>query len=62
MTPINDKGTVASTTFPKNFVKLRSALVEIVGGELKIYPIASNDAEERIILDALRFLRGDFAQ
>jgi len=38
------------------------AIVEIIGGELKIYPIAENDADEKIILDALRFMREDSAQ
>ena len=33
------------------------AIVEIQGGELKIFPIADNDADEKIILDALRFVR-----
>jgi hypothetical protein len=33
------------------------AIVEIIGGELKVYPIADSDADEKIILDALRFVR-----
>ena len=33
------------------------ALVEIVGGELKIFPIAQNDEDEQEILTALRFFR-----
>ena len=36
------------------------AVVEIVDGKLKIYPIADTDVEERLILDALRFVREDF--
>jgi hypothetical protein len=36
------------------------AIVEIIDGELKVYPIADSDKEEREILDALRFLREDF--
>jgi hypothetical protein len=30
------------------------AIVEIIGGELSIIPIASTDREERDVLDALR--------
>jgi hypothetical protein len=33
--------------------------VEIVGGKLKIYPIADSDADERRILDGLRFVIED---
>jgi hypothetical protein len=33
------------------------AIVEILGGELKVYPIADSDADEKIILDVLRFVR-----
>jgi hypothetical protein len=36
------------------------AIVEIVGGQLKIFPIANTDGEEQQILDALRFVREDF--
>jgi len=36
------------------------ALIEIDGGELRIYPIADNDTDENRILDALRFVREDF--
>lgn len=38
------------------------AIVEIIGGELKIYPLAGNDAEEHQILDALRFIREDLGR
>jgi hypothetical protein len=31
------------------------AMIEIDGGELKIFPIADNDRDELLILDALRF-------
>jgi hypothetical protein len=30
------------------------AIIEVIGGELSITPIADSDAEEREILDALR--------
>lgn len=44
-----------SIPFPR---RLR-AYVEIIGGELAIYPISDCDTEERDILDALRiFLSG----
>jgi hypothetical protein len=33
------------------------AFVEIVDGELKIFPIADSDADERRILKALKFVR-----
>jgi len=32
------------------------ALIEITGGELRVYPVADNDGDERRILDALRFI------
>ena len=35
------------------------AIVEIYPGELKVFPIADSDADERCILDALRFVRQD---
>ena len=35
------------------------AYVEIVGAELKVYPIADNDTDEKTILDALRFIIED---
>ncbi len=38
------------------------AVVELINGELKIYPIAENDADEKRILDALRFVREDFGK
>jgi len=37
------------------------AIIEIRGAELVVYPIADSDAEERTILDALRFVREDGA-
>ena len=33
------------------------AIIEIRGGELKVYPVGNSDADEKIILDALRFVR-----
>jgi hypothetical protein len=36
------------------------AIIEIVNGELEIYPLADSDTDERQILDALRFVRKDF--
>ncbi len=36
------------------------AMVEIVGGELRIFPVADSDADERRILDALRFAMEDW--
>jgi hypothetical protein len=38
------------------------AMIEIDGGQLRIYPIVDNDADERRVLDALRFIREDFQQ
>ena len=38
------------------------ALVEITGGELKIFPIADSDGDEQLILDALRFVRDGATQ
>ena len=35
------------------------AIVEVVGVELAIYPIADCDTEEKTILDALRFVIAD---
>lgn len=32
------------------------------GGQLRIYPIVDNDADERRVLDALRFIREDCEQ
>ncbi len=43
----------------KKSTRLR-ALVEIMGGELRVYPISDSDADEKQILDALRFIREDF--
>jgi hypothetical protein len=46
---------------PENISKPRlRALVEIDGSELRVYPITDNDADEKRILDALRFIREDF--
>ena len=36
------------------------AIIEIVGGELKIIPIAQSDIEEKMIFDALRFMIEDY--
>ena len=33
-------------------------MVEIIDGELKIYPIADSDEEAKEILDSLHLLRG----
>jgi hypothetical protein len=38
------------------------AIIEIDAGELKIIPLADSDYEEKLILDALRFVREDFHQ
>jgi hypothetical protein len=38
------------------------AVVEVISGELKIYPIANSDTEEAEIMDALRFLREGFQE
>jgi hypothetical protein len=37
------------------------AIIEIVGGELRIYPITDNAIDEKTILDALRFVTEDGA-
>ena len=36
------------------------AIVEVVGCELKIFPIAQSDIEEKMIFDALRFMIEDY--
>jgi hypothetical protein len=38
------------------------AMIEIIDGELKVYPIADTDEDERLIFDALRFAREEFAE
>jgi hypothetical protein len=38
------------------------AIVEIIGDDLKIYPIAESDLEEQRIIDALRFVREDLGR
>ena len=38
------------------------AIVEIIGGELTVYPIAESDLDEQRILDALRFVREDLGR
>lgn len=43
---------------PKRQASLR-ALIEIIDGELKVYPIADCDRDEKIILDGLRFVIED---
>ena len=35
------------------------AIIELVDGEIKIFPIARSDADEKTILDALRFAVAD---
>ncbi len=51
------KLTMETNTSPtvKSQLPLR-AIVEIIGGELNIYPVTGTDAEEKRILDALRFV------
>lgn len=36
------------------------AMIEIIDGELKIFPIADSDEQAKEIVDALRFFREDF--
>ena len=48
-----------SQDLPTRQQRLR-AIVEIIDGELCVYPIAETDADERHILDALRFAAEDF--
>ena len=38
------------------------AIIELDGGELKIFPIAQSDIEEKMIFDALRFMIEDYDQ
>ena len=38
------------------------AIVEIIDGEFKVYPLSDSDDDERRILDALTFMREDFRQ
>jgi hypothetical protein len=38
------------------------AIIEIDGGELKVFPIAQSDIEEKMIFDALRFMIEDYDQ
>jgi hypothetical protein len=35
------------------------AIVEVIDGELKIYPLGDSDVDEKRILDALRFVIED---
>ena len=35
------------------------AIVEIVGSDVRVFPIAASDADEKTILHALRFVRED---
>jgi hypothetical protein len=35
------------------------AIVELIAGELRVYPLCQTDQDEKIILDALRFLCED---
>lgn len=44
---------------PLPVVPLR-AIIEIIGGELTVYPVGNSDADEKVILDALRFLTRSF--
>jgi hypothetical protein len=37
------------------------AIIEIIGGEIKIYPVGNSDADEKTILDALCFVREQVA-
>jgi hypothetical protein len=48
-------------SIPQAGIPLR-AIVEIIGGELKIYPLAESDAEEHQILNAFRFIREDLGR
>jgi hypothetical protein len=45
---------------PKSQTTRLRAIVEVIGSEFFVYPIADSDADERQILDALRFIREDF--
>jgi hypothetical protein len=36
------------------------AMIEIIDGQLKIYPVAQSDTEAAQVLHALRFVREDF--
>jgi hypothetical protein len=42
----------------KSTPRLR-AMIEVIGAELFIYPVCDSDADEKLILDALRFVRED---
>lgn len=33
------------------------AMIEIIDGELKVYPVADSDSDEKLILDGLRLIR-----
>jgi hypothetical protein len=52
-----------STPYPRTLstepARRLGAIIEVIDGELNIYPIASTDVEERTILDALRFVIDD---
>ena len=50
------KGTAGEPCQDTGTMPLR-AIIEIIGGELKIYPISASDTDEKTILDALRFVR-----
>lgn len=41
-----------------NQTRLR-AMIEIIDGEIKVYPIANSDSDEKLILDRIRVIRED---
>lgn len=52
-----------TSTGPTPTVSTRvRAIVEIVDGKLKVYPVADSDAERIVILNELRFIRRGFLE
>lgn len=47
------------TTGKQQQPKQLRAIVEIVGGEVFIFPIADSDSDREVILDALRIYLGE---
>lgn len=45
----------------KKQIPLR-AIIEIVGGELCVYPLPDNDSDEKLILDELLSIRDGFSR
>lgn len=52
----------SNTVHPEPSQPRLRAMIEIIDGELRIFPIADSDDDEKRILEALRFVREDFGK